>query len=115
MIWTEEEYAAYLKKRGKPAPKIRRSKYNAKRTNGYDSAHEAQVAGELHMREKAERVKVLEQVPFPLMGCSYVADFVLLYPNGRYEVVDAKGFKTDVYKLKKKMFLELWGVEIQEV
>ena len=34
----------------------------------------------------------------------YVADFEVQYVDGYTEVIDVKGMKTDVYKLKKKMF-----------
>lgn len=116
MNWTEEEYNDYLKRMGKPVQKIKRSKYNSKRTNGYDSKHEADIAAELHMRAKAELITVLEQVPFMLAGgVKYVADFVLLYPNEKYEVIDAKGVRTDVYKIKAKQMLDLWETKIKEV
>ena len=35
----------------------------------------------------------------------YVADFKIVYEDGRVEVEDVKGFLTSVYKLKRKMFL----------
>jgi hypothetical protein len=116
MNWTEEEYAAFLQRIGKPAPKIKRNKYHNKRTNGRASAHEDNVAADLHMRAKAERITVLEQVPFELAGgVRYIADFVILHPSGKYEVIDAKGARTDVYKIKAKQMADLWGIEIQEV
>lgn len=45
----------------------------------------------------------------------YIADFVVTYPDGRMEVVDVKGFKTDVYLIKKRLMRQLLGVEIVEV
>lgn len=102
MRMSEEEYAALMERKGVKIEKPKRSKYNNVRTNGYDSAHEADIAADLHLREKAETLTVLEQVPFQLPGgIKYVADFVLLHPGGRYEVVDAKGMRTDVYKLER--------------
>ncbi len=116
MNWSEEEYAAYLARTGKPAPKPKKSKYNNCRTNGHASKHEDDVAADLHMRAKAERITVLEQVPFELVGgVKYIADFVILHPNGTYEVLDAKGMRTDVYKIKKKQFESLWEQELKEV
>ncbi len=44
-----------------------------------------------------------------------MADFVVLYPNGRYVVEDAKGVKTDVYKIKKKLMKETYNIEVIEV
>lgn len=115
MTWTEEEYNAYLERIGKPVPK-KKSKYNNRRTNGHASKHEDDVAAELYMRAKAENIVVLEQVPFRLTGgVKYIADFVILHPDGKYEVLDAKGMKTDVYKIKKKQFAAIWGQEIKEV
>ena len=35
--------------------------------------------------------------------------------GGKLHVVDAKGVKTDVYKLKKKLMRSLKGIEIEEV
>lgn len=108
----------FYKRTGKPveAIKSKTSKYHAKRTNGHASKHEDDVAAELHMRELAETVTVMEQVPFKLSGgVKYVADFVLLLPNGRYEVLDAKGVLTEVYRIKKKQLKEIWGNDITEV
>ena len=43
--------------------------------------------------EKAER------------AVTYTADFVVEYADGRVEVIDVKGMRTDVYKLKRKLLL----------
>lgn len=46
----------------------------------------------------------------------YVADFVYYDAStGREEVVDAKGYRTPEYKLKKKMMRAFKGIEITEV
>lgn len=116
MNWTEEQYAEYMAKRGIKVKKPKRSKYRNKRTNGYDSKHESEVAAELHMAEKGERITVLEQIPFTLAGgVKYVADFVILHPGGTFEVIDAKGMRTDVYKIKAKQMVDLWEIKVQEV
>lgn len=39
-------------------------------------------------------------------GTEYVTDFVIFYPNGSYRIVDVKGMKTDVFKLKVKCMRE---------
>ncbi len=94
------------------------SKYGNRKTeyagNVYDSRKEAAYAAELDMLKRAEdpaqRVTEYErQVSFDIIVgkqkiCRYVADFVVMYADGRREVVDVKGFKTAIYKLKKKMF-----------
>lgn len=45
---------------------------------------------------------------------SYIADFVYKY-NGEIIVEDVKGYKTDVYRMKKKMMAKVYGIEITEV
>jgi hypothetical protein len=47
---------------------------------------------------------------------TYIADFVYrMVETGEIVVEDAKGFKTETYKLKKKLMLALHGIEISEV
>jgi len=45
---------------------------------------------------------------------SYYADFVYEDKDGLH-VVDTKGYRTDVYKLKKKLFIRKYGIEIEEI
>lgn len=45
---------------------------------------------------------------------SYYADFVYEDKDGIY-VIDTKGYRTDVYKLKKKLFIRKYGIDIKEV
>lgn len=97
------------------------SKYKNRRTmvNGttYDSEKEANRAAELALLCTAgEVIKVFEQVPFPISDKrKYVADFVVLYPDGHWEVEDAKGMLTDVYKIKRDLIFEKYGIKIKEV
>ena len=56
------------------------------------------------------------QVPFVLLepftdkngehvrGIKYIADFDVVYSDGRREIVDTKGAMTDVFKIKAKLF-----------
>ena len=44
----------------------------------------------------------------------YTADFVYEDSDGIH-VVDVKGYKTDVYKLKKKLFEYKYNIEIEEI
>lgn len=83
----------------------------------FDSKKEANRYGQLKLLEKAELIKELElqkifelQPSFKKNGktyrkITYKADFYY-YDNHleRYVVEDTKGFKTDIYKIKKKMF-----------
>jgi len=66
------------------------------------------------------------QVPFHLfavdpvsgkqtMICRYVADFVFFDADGKRVVVDAKGMRTEVYKLKCKWFAACYGQRIVEM
>lgn len=107
----------------------KRNKYNAKKTeyNGrvYDSKREADYAKHLeylrHAKNKAERVDTVNyQVPYNVYVKSthvftYFADFEVTYADGRVEVVDAKGFKTAVYLLKKKCVEAFYKIKIKEV
>lgn len=107
---------------GKPEKK-KKSKYNNVKTDGYDSKKEAKVAKDLQSLERAGNIKNLqEQVPIVLVeghsgvrGIKYVADFVFEDPDGKEHIMDAKGMKTSVYKLKKKMLFLLHGKTIEEV
>ena len=46
---------------------------------------------------------------------TYIADFVYKDKNGRLVVEDAKGVKTEVYRIKKKLMRYRYGIEVQEV
>ena len=83
----------------------------------FDSKLEANRYSELKILERAGTISGLQLQPeFELIppftkngkkyrGMNYVADFTY-YDNQEKRVVveDTKGFETDVYKLKKKMF-----------
>lgn len=106
----------------------RASKYGNVRSSyqgrTFASKREADHAATLEMMRLASdpakcAVKVEYQVRFPIhvngvKVCSYVADFVVHFHDGHREVHDAKGFRTDVYKLKKKMFEAEYGEPILE-
>lgn len=93
-----------------------RSKYGNKKTNGYDSKKEAKRASELQLLVRAgaitdlkEQVKIELQPSFKCNGkteraIAYVADFTY-NQNGQEIIEDVKGFKTDVYKIKRKLLL----------
>jgi hypothetical protein len=76
---------------------------------------------ELQLLERAEKITGLRrQVSFDLtvngvLICRYVADFV--YWEGkpmRVVVEDAKGYATEVYRLKRKLMLACHKIEILE-
>lgn len=100
-----------------------RTKYGAKRTqyNGltYASRFEAGVAQELDLRMAAgEFVKVEPQFRIPLYiyladGTSvnifaYVCDFRCVKPDGSYLLVEAKGYRTALYRVKRKLLELVW-------
>ena len=87
----------------------------------FPSQKEAKRYQELKLMEKAGTITDLQlQVPFPLVKKSeygrelrYYADFVY-FDNGEMVVEDTKGYKTDVYKLKKRLMQELYDITIKE-
>lgn len=102
----------------------KRTKYGNRRVEidgkRFDSQHEAEVYGELMLRQRAGELKlVLRQVPFELPGgIKYIADFVTMDHAGNIEVIDAKSEitrKNRVYINKKKQMASEWGIEVKEV
>ncbi|UOP06529.1 DUF1064 domain-containing protein [Alysiella crassa] len=109
------------------------NKYRNRKTRGFDSKREADFYDKLcclkNATNPAERVVQIEtQVKFELIpaqrgadgkvierACAYIADFRVTFADGRVEVIDVKGMKTDVYKIKKKLMLQVHGIQIKEV
>jgi hypothetical protein len=84
----------------------------------FDSQAEGRRYLELKMLLKAKKISDLQLQPkFELQqkftdnkgvnhrAIAYVADFQYLDDKGNYIVEDVKGYLTEVYKLKKKIFL----------
>lgn len=108
------------------------SKYNARKVKTqegtFDSMKEYHRWCELKLLQRAGKISNLKrQVRFLLLPSqkdaqtgkvierelTYVADFV--YKKGAETVVeDAKGVRTDVYKIKKKLMLYFYGIRITE-
>jgi hypothetical protein len=118
---TASEYREYRRTGRLPGDKAARSKYGNKKTSldgtVYDSGREANRAAELKLMVQAREVIIFfEQVPFLLPGGrKYIADFVILWPDGAWTVEDAKGVRTDVYKIKRDLMCETYGIKIVEV
>ena len=99
----------------------KKNKYNAKKVvyEGikFDSQKECQRYVELKGMEQAGVIQQLQlQVPFRLCACKYVADFVYIQ-NGERIVEDVKSpatAKLPVFRLKKAMMRELYGIIIKE-
>lgn len=106
-----------------------RSKYHAKKTTvdgiTFDSRREADRYIVLKSMEEAGAIEDLRrQVSYELVPAfdvdgrhyrpvSYVADFVYV-EDGKEVVEDVKGMKTDVYRLKSKLFARRYGKAIRE-
>lgn len=103
----------------------RPAKYGNRRTVvdgiSFMSAKEARRYSELKLLERAGEISGLKLQPrFSLkvldrLVTTYVADFQYLERDGSVVVEDAKGFRTDVYKIKAKLFEALIGFPVREV
>ncbi len=96
------------------------NKYHNVRTEvdgiSFSSKREASYFIYLRAMQQAGKVKFKMQVPFDLPGgIKYLADFVEDWPDGRRVVTDVKGFRTGVYRLKKKLMQNCLGIRINEV
>ena len=109
-----------------PPKRPKKSKYGAVKTEvdgiKFDSKHEALRYQELRLLEQAGEITNLRlQVPFELipkskygMPIRYIADFTYNDLNGQLIVEDAKGVKTPVYRLKRRMMAEIYNIDIKE-
>jgi hypothetical protein len=103
----------------------RRSKYGNRKTvvdgHTFDSQAEANYYRELCLRKAAREIYVISGQPtFDLTVngrkvCRYRADFLVVKAGGEVEVIDVKGMKTSVYRLKAKLFEACMGFSITEV
>lgn len=110
------------------------SKYRAIKTevNGitFDSKKEAKRYQELLLLKRSGEITDIKLQPeFTLLekfthesskekvrGIKYKADFLITYADGHQEIEDVKGVKTDVYSLKKKLFLKRYPhLKINEI
>jgi hypothetical protein len=109
---------------------MKKSKYKNKKVT-YDgikfaSIKEARRYQELKLLLRAGAISDLRlQVPYELIpaqyingrcverSVKYIADFVYT-ENGKEVVEDAKGVRTDTYKIKKKLMLYVHGIRLKE-
>lgn len=106
---------------GKMVPvEKKKSKYNANKVEvdgiKFDSQKEADYYNELKLRLQAGDIKgFCRQAEFVLANnVRYKADFVIFNNDGTADIVDVKGFKTETYKLKKKLFEDKFDLKIIE-
>lgn len=93
--------------------KPRRNKFNARTCkygeNIYHSRREAQEAASLDLQVKAGTIKSWDRqvrISLDVNGkhiANYYADFRIVHLDGSIEILEVKGFATDVYLLKKKL------------
>lgn len=109
----------------------KRSKYGAKKVNGYDSTKEAKRAEVLKLMQKQGIISDLqEQVTYELLpkqeimgfggkmicgrrAMNYIADFVYIQ-DGVKIVEDVKGFRLQAYKQKARLMKRIYGIIIKE-
>jgi len=92
----------------------------------FDSMREGNYYTKLKLMQNAGLIWNLElqkkyilQASFTFNGkkireISYYADFVYEDKDGLH-VIDTKGYRTDTYKLKKKLFIKKYGIDIEEI
>lgn len=114
-----EAWTAMVEGRDETKP----SKYHNDRSRQYASKYEAKVAQDLDALCRAHKINNLqEQVPFTLVEgkgkirpIKYIADFVYFDLKGLRHVCDAKGCKTPIYRIKRKMMALLHGITVEEL
>jgi len=127
----EGEYELMQMEKKENKTSTNKNKYNNKKpiVDGikFDSKKEARFYQNLKLLKAAGEVKDFELQPnFVLLekdkdrvtgrGIKYIADFKITYSNGSVEVVDVKGYKTQVYKIKKKLLLKKYpDINFREV
>ena len=125
--WTEEDVVNFNKKArvvgniAESMIKIKKPKYNNHKVEvdgiKFDSQKEADYYCELKLKLQAKEIKgFCRQAEFVLApNLRYKADFVVFNNDGTAEIIDVKGFKTQVYKDKKKVFEDKFNLKIEEV
>lgn len=103
----------------------RQNKYNASSTiynnTAYHSKKEAAYAKELDLRKKAGDIKDWERqvrISLDVNGyhiCNYYIDFKIIHNDGSIELVEVKGFRTEVWRLKWKLFEAIYSKRHPEV
>ena len=104
-----------------------KSKYKNIKVNGFDSKKEYFRALQLDIWQKANVISDLKfQVKFILIPalkennktiereCSYIADFTYFDKDKNFIIEDVKGYKTEVYKIKRKLMRQK-GLIITEI
>ncbi len=97
------------------------SKYKSKKIKidkiKFDSQKEGNRYSELKILQRTGEVShFFRQVIFDLgEGIIYKLDFMVFWVDGHISHEDVKGFKTDVYRIKKKLVEGRYPIKIQEL
>ena len=111
---------------------VKPNKFNAQKTTldeiEFHSKKEADYYAELLILQKAGEVTKIELQPAyelvpeqwhegrKIQPVTYIADFRVTCADGRVVVVDTKGHKTQLYRVKKKLLLWRYpGIDFLEV
>ena len=93
----------------------------------YEELKRAKESGEIKSFEMQKRFELIpaQYAEVPVNGklkrrcveraITYLADFVVSFPDGETTVLDCKGHKTEVYRIKKKLLMMTCGLRIKEV
>jgi len=84
----------------------------------FDSKHELKCFKDFELERIAGKIRaVVRQVSFQLPGTHrrIRVDFMLVQPDGRIRWVDAKGFETKDWLLKRDQVREAFGISIETV
>ena len=109
-----------------------RNKYNNKKTviNGITFHSQKEGLRYIELKQMEKNKKILNLILQPkfkivvngMKVCSYIADFSYIKRNAKGKedypetiIEDVKGFKTSIYRLKKKLMKAALGIEIQEI
>ncbi len=99
-------------------PAKKKNKYGANKicVDGiyFDSQLEADYYIQLKLRLRAGEIDgfcrqarfIVTEGNEQTRATEYVCDFIVLYPDKTYEIIDTKGIETEVFKLKRKSFRE---------
>lgn len=126
---TTKALEAFMEGKNKKIKEQQSNKYRNEKVEydgmTFDSKLELNRYCELKVLEKASQITELQrQVKFVLIDktkdyreTSYVADFVYKDKDGKLVVEDCKSkiTKTQVYKIKKKLMQQRYGIKIKEV
>lgn len=94
----------------------KRSYYSTAKQGKNDSKFEASKARDLELLVKAKEIKSFEEqvkISLQVNGfhiCNYYIDFVVTHNDGDIEYIETKGYATDVWKLKWKLFEALYDL-----